>query len=63
MPFFLPDPSYDAVFLREAEEQGLLNLNGFRSVGGMRASIYNTVSEEAVDALIAFMQDFEIRHG
>ena len=63
VPFFLPDPSYDAVFLREAEEQGLLNLNGFRSVGGMRASIYNTVSEEAVDALIAFMQDFEIRHG
>ena len=40
---------------------GLLNLKGHRSVGGMRASLYNAVGEEAVDALIAFMQDFEQR--
>ena len=62
VPFMLPGPSFDSVFLREAEQQGLLNLNGFRSVGGMRASIYNAVTEEAVDALTSFMQDFENRH-
>ncbi len=62
VPFMLPDPSYDSVFLREAEERGLLNLNGFRSIGGMRASIYNAVTTEAVEALTSFMQEFEDRH-
>ncbi|MEC9255497.1 MAG: 3-phosphoserine/phosphohydroxythreonine transaminase, partial [Pseudomonadota bacterium] len=42
---------------------GLMNLAGHRSVGGMRASIYNAVPEEGVDALIAFMADFAKRHG
>jgi phosphoserine aminotransferase len=51
------------VFLKEADAAGLLNLKGHRSVGGMRASIYNAVSEEAVDTLIAFMQDFQQRHA
>ena len=46
-----------------AAAAGLTNLKGHRSVGGMRASIYNAVSEEAVDALIAFMAEFEKRHG
>jgi phosphoserine aminotransferase len=63
VPFTLADDSLDKAFLTEAEEAGLLNLKGHRSVGGMRASIYNAVGEEAVDALIAFMQDFERRRG
>ena len=48
---------------QEAEAAGLLNLKGHRSVGGMRASIYNAVSQEAVERLISFMQDFERRRG
>ena len=63
VPFTLPDPSYDPVFLREAEDNSLLHLNGWRSVGGMRASLYNAVSEQAVEALTSFMRDFEQRHG
>lgn len=61
VPFTLADAALDKVFLQEAEAAGLLNLAGHRSVGGMRASIYNAVPEAAVDALIAFMQDFEQR--
>ncbi|WP_116368706.1 3-phosphoserine/phosphohydroxythreonine transaminase [Parahaliea mediterranea] len=63
IPFTLADDSLDKSFLAEADAAGLLNLKGHRSVGGMRASIYNAVGEDAVDALIAFMQDFEQRHG
>jgi phosphoserine aminotransferase len=63
VPFTLADDSLDKQFLQESEAAGLLNLKGHRSVGGMRASIYNAVSEAAVDALIAFMQDFEQRNG
>lgn len=63
IPFTLADASLDKQFLLESEAQGLLNLKGHRSVGGMRASIYNAVGEDAVDALIAFMQDFEQRNG
>jgi phosphoserine aminotransferase len=63
VPFTLADDSLDKQFLAESEAAGLLNLKGHRSVGGMRASIYNAVSEAAVDALIAFMQDFQQRNG
>jgi len=63
IPFQLPDKNLDPVFISEAAENGLLNLNGFRTVGGMRVSIYNAVPETAVDALIVFMRDFEKRHG
>ncbi|MDI5984062.1 3-phosphoserine/phosphohydroxythreonine transaminase [Halomonas sp. M4R5S39] len=63
VPFVLADDRLDKPFLAEAEEAGLLNLQGHRSVGGMRASLYNAVPEEAVDALIAFMADFEQRRG
>lgn len=63
VPFILADEKLDKPFLKESEAAGLLNLKGHRSVGGMRASIYNAVSEEAVDALIAFMRDFERRNG
>lgn len=61
VPFTLADAELDKKFLVESEEAGLTNLKGHRSVGGMRASIYNAVPEEAVDALIAFMQDFAAR--
>jgi len=63
VPFTLADAGLDKQFLKESEAAGLLNLKGHRSVGGMRASLYNAVSETAVDALIAFMQDFEQRNG
>jgi phosphoserine aminotransferase len=63
VPFALADASLDKSFLKEAEANRLLNLAGHRSVGGMRASIYNAVPEEGVDALISFMADFAKRHG
>ncbi|MGK0500924.1 MAG: phosphoserine aminotransferase [Oceanicoccus sp.] len=61
IPFTLANADLDKQFLQESEQANLLNLKGHRSVGGMRASIYNAVPEAAVDALIAFMQDFESR--
>jgi phosphoserine aminotransferase len=63
VPFTLPAEALDAPFLKEAEAQGLSTLQGHRSVGGMRASIYNSMPEAGVDALIAFMQDFASRRG
>ncbi len=63
VPFVLADPSLDARFLEESAAEGLTNLKGHRSVGGMRASIYNAVPEEAVDALIEFMNEFERVNG
>ncbi|MDI5890528.1 3-phosphoserine/phosphohydroxythreonine transaminase [Halomonas rhizosphaerae] len=63
VPFVLADPRLDRLFLEEAEAAGLLNLKGHRSVGGMRASLYNAVPEAAVEALIDFMADFENRRG
>lgn len=63
VPFTLADPELDPVFLKEAAEAGLKTLKGHRSVGGMRASIYNAMPEEGVGALIDFMAEFERRHG
>ena len=63
VPFTLADDALDKLFLKQSEEAGLLNLKGHRSVGGMRASIYNAVSEAAVDALVAFMTDFAKQNG
>ncbi len=63
VPFTLKQDSLDAAFIKEADFKGLLNLKGHRSVGGMRASIYNAVTEQAVDALIEFMQEFAARNG
>lgn len=63
VPFTLADAALDKAFLAEADDAGLLNLKGHRSVGGMRASIYNAVPEAAVDALIDFMKDFAQRNG
>ncbi len=59
VPFILADSALDATFLEQSKAAGLTNLKGHRSVGGMRASIYNAVSEEAVNALITFMAEFE----
>ncbi|MFT6189526.1 MAG: phosphoserine aminotransferase [Oleispira sp.] len=58
VPFTLANSDLDKAFLAASEKAGFLNLAGHRSVGGMRASIYNAVEEKAVDALIAFMAEF-----
>ena len=63
VPFTLPREDLDAGFLKQAERAGLTNLKGHRSVGGMRASIYNAMTEEGVIALVDFMADFAQRHG
>jgi phosphoserine aminotransferase len=63
VPFTLARPELDDAFLKTAKEAGLVALKGHRSVGGMRASLYNAMPEEGVDALVAFMDDFERRHG
>jgi phosphoserine aminotransferase len=61
--FRLPSPALDALFVAEAERAGLQGLGGHRSIGGVRASLYNAVSFEAVTALCDFMGDFRARHG
>jgi len=63
VPFTLADEALEKQFLKEAESNHLLNLAGHRSVGGMRASIYNAVPLEGVQALINFMDDFAKRNG
>ena len=63
VPFTLADDALDKLFLQEAEQNHLLNLAGHRSVGGMRASIYNAVPLEGVQALVNFMDDFAKRNG
>ena len=61
--FFLENDELDSPFLLHAEENGFLNLKGHRSVGGMRASIYNAMPLEGVNQLIKFMEDFEKKYG
>lgn len=63
VPFTLADDSLDAEFLRQAEASGLQALKGHRSVGGMRASLYNAMPESGVDSLIDFMQRFASQHS
>ena len=63
IPFTLPNSALDGEFLRRANAAGLMNLKGHRSVGGMRASLYNAVSEAAVDALVEFMTEFDNECG
>jgi len=63
VPFTLRDPSLDAPFLAGAEERGMVQLKGHRSVGGMRASIYNAMPIEGVQRLVEYMREFEARHG
>ena len=63
VPFTLKDAALDEPFLKEAKAAGLVSLKGHRSVGGMRASIYNAMPEAGIDALIALMADFAKRKG
>lgn len=63
IPFLLRNDDLDTKFLSESKNAGLLALKGHRSVGGMRASIYNGLPEEAVDTLIEFMDDFEKKNS
>jgi len=63
VPFKLSDESLDEAFLKGAKERGMVQLKGHRSVGGMRASIYNAMPIEGVRTLVEYMQDFEQRHG
>jgi phosphoserine aminotransferase len=63
VPFTLPTPDLDDPFIKGAKAAGLTTLKGHRSVGGMRASIYNAMPEAGVAALVAYMQEFERTHG
>ena len=63
VPFVTGDKELDAKFVAEAAKAGLVNLKGHRTVGGMRASIYNAMPVEGVDALIDFMKKFEAENG
>jgi len=63
VPFTLADESLNAAFLKESEEAGLLALKGHKAVGGMRASLYNAVTLQAVHVLVDFMHDFARRYG
>ncbi len=63
VPFRLANPELEKTFAAEAKSAGLTTLEGHRSVGGMRASIYNAMPEAGVDALIGFMAEFERKHG
>ena len=63
VPFKLRDPALDGEFLKGAEARRMLQLKGHRSVGGMRASIYNAMPIEGVQALVAYMKEFEASHG
>jgi phosphoserine aminotransferase len=63
VPFRLPDEKLDEPFLKGALARGLVQLKGHRSVGGMRASIYNAMPTEGVQALVAYMKEFEAQHG
>ena len=62
VPFVTGDKDLDAKFVKEAQGAGFVNLKGHRSVGGMRASIYNAMPEEGIAALVAFMKDFETKN-
>ena len=63
VPFRLRDGSLDDAFLKGAQARGMVQLKGHRSVGGMRASIYNAMPVEGVQALVDYMTEFEAEHG
>src|SRR5687767_1874043 len=63
VPFTLANPALDEEFLKGAKERGMVQLKGHRSVGGMRASIYNAMPLEGVQRLVGYMKEFEARHG
>ena len=63
VPFVTGDEALDALFVKEAKAAGFVNLKGHRTVGGMRASIYNAMPIEGVEALVEFMREFEKKHA
>jgi len=63
VPFTLKDPGLDEAFLKGAKAAGMIQLKGHRSVGGMRASIYNAMPVEEVKTLVEYMREFEVKHG
>jgi phosphoserine aminotransferase len=63
IPFYLRDESRNDAFLAGAKARGLLQLKGHKSVGGMRASIYNAMPMEGVQALVSYLQDFETKQA
>jgi len=63
IPFTLRDESLDNAFLKGAESRGMVQLKGHRSVGGMRASIYNAMPIEGVKCLVEYMKEFEAKNG
>ncbi len=63
VPFLLANEALNDLFLKKAAERDLITLKGHRSVGGMRASIYNAMPQEGIDTLVGFMQDFEKENG
>jgi phosphoserine aminotransferase len=63
VPFTLKNPSLDDEFLKQARTRGLVQLKGHRSVGGMRASIYNAMPLEGVQTLVEFMKEFANKHA
>jgi len=63
VPFTLKNTALDAAFLSQAEANGLIQLKGHRSVGGMRASLYNAMPIEGVVRLVEFMKEFAYRNG
>jgi phosphoserine aminotransferase len=63
VPFTLKDASLDEAFLKGASANGMVQLKGHRSVGGMRASIYNAMPLEGVQRLVSYMKEFEAKHG
>ena len=63
VPFVTGNEELDAKFVKEAKEAGLENLKGHRSVGGMRASIYNAMPVEGVESIVNFMKNFEKENG
>jgi phosphoserine aminotransferase len=63
VPFYLQDETLNTAFLAGAKERGLLQLKGHKSVGGMRASLYNAMPLEGVQALVAYLKEFEASHG
>jgi len=63
IPFTLKDPDLDEAFIKGAKGAGMVQLKGHRSVGGMRASIYNSMPVEGVKTLVDYMREFEVKHG
>jgi phosphoserine aminotransferase len=63
IPFRLPSEELEDTFAKEAKSNGLIGLKGHRSVGGMRASIYNAMTVEGAEALVQFMKEFQKKNG